>query len=120
MRYQSSGEIELSFHCHCRKCQRATGCGHSSAFALGTEDVSLTGEVKYYQHQSDSGAATYTGFCPICGSPLLSKTERFPDRLYFCAATLDDPSTFKPTFVVFEESAHPWDFMDPELKSPES
>ena len=33
----------------------------------------------------------------------------YPDSRYFHAATLDDPSTFKPTTVVFREFAQPWD-----------
>ena len=39
--------------------------------------------------------------------------ERAPDRLYLLAATLDDPSIFQPTFVVFAEAAQPWDPVDP-------
>ena len=34
VRYRACGAIEFAFHCHCRKCQRATGGGHSSAFAV--------------------------------------------------------------------------------------
>lgn len=35
--------------------------------------------------------------------------KRFPERLYFHAATLDDLSVFQARFVVFEEEAQPWD-----------
>ena len=38
-----------------------------------------------------------------------------PERLYLHAATLDDPSIFKPTFVVFQDAAQPWDVIDPAL-----
>ena len=112
VRYESNSEIEFAFHCFCRRCQRMTGGGHSSAFALQNSGVKVTGDVKYFEQVSDAGFATYAGFCPICGSPVLSKTERFPDRLYMHVATLDDPSTFDPNFVVFEEAAQPWDHID--------
>ena len=112
IRYQSDGEIEFAFHCFCRRCQRMTGGGHSSAFALRSAGLTLTGAVKFFEQVSDSGFATFAGFCPTCGSPVLSKTERFPDRLYMHVATLDDPSGFDPSFVVFEEAAQPWDHID--------
>ena len=31
------------------------------------------------------------------------------DNFYLHAATLDDPSGFKPQFAVHEEAAQPWD-----------
>lgn len=117
VRYRARGPVEFAFHCHCRKCQRATGGGHASAFALKCEDIEIIGEVRQYQQSSDSGATTYGGFCPNCGSPLFSRTVRFPDRLYLHAATLDDPADFSPNFVVFEEAAQPWDPIAPGLQT---
>lgn len=117
VRYRARGPIEFAFQCHCRKCQRATGGGHASAFAVKREDLELSGEIRQYEQSSDSGAATFSGFCPNCGSPLLSWTTRFPERLYIHAATLDEPAGFRPEFVVFEEAAQPWDQVSPELRS---
>ncbi len=114
VRYETAAEPEFSFSCHCRKCQRATGAGHASAFALPVDAVNISGEIREYRGSSDTGADTYSAFCPTCGSPLTSRTERFPERLYFHAATLDDPSVFQPTFVVFPEAAQPWDPPTPE------
>ena len=118
VRYQSDVEIEFAFHCHCRRCQRATGGGHSSAFALARDRIELTGELSEFEQQADSGYTTFSGFYPTCGSPVTSRTTRFPDRLYFLAATLDDPTAFTPTFVVFQDAAHPWDHIDPRLWDP--
>lgn len=117
VRYTPDAAIEFSFQCHCRKCQRATGTGHSSAFALPETEVELSGDIRYFSQPSDSGAATHSGFCPGCGSPILSKTDRFPERIYLHAATLDDPSGFEPRFAVFEEMAQPWDPVDARLRN---
>ena len=38
-----------------------------------------------------------------------------PDSRYVHAVTLDEPSTFKPTAVVFREFAQPWDHVGPAL-----
>ncbi|TQV70643.1 GFA family protein [Denitrobaculum tricleocarpae] len=117
VRYEASGKTEFAFHCHCRKCQRITGSGHASAFALHRDDIELTGEVREFEQMADNGAATYSGFCPKCGSPIFSRTVRFPDRLYLHVATLDDPSRFEPKFVVYEQAAQPWDYIDPALQA---
>lgn len=109
VRYESNAEIEFSFSCYCRKCQHATGTGHASSFALPVEAVKMTGRIKEYTSVSDSGAATFSGFCPECGSPMTSRTARFAERLYFYAATLDQPSIFQPEFRFYEEAALPWD-----------
>lgn len=109
VRYSASAEVEISFNCYCRNCQRATGGGHSSAFALPVSGLTITGSIKEFRQGSDEGAATFSGFCGTCGSPLTRRTERFPERLYFFAATRDDPSAFQPSFNVFEECAQPWD-----------
>lgn len=109
IRYEIAGEFEFAFNCHCRKCQRATGSGHAPAFGVPTSITDLNGDVSYFAQTSDSGSSTFSGFCGSCGSPVLSKSERFPERLYFYAATLDDPTFFKPQFIVFGEAAQPWD-----------
>ena len=109
VRYESDGEVEVSFHCHCRKCQRSTGAGHASAFGLPVKDVTLSGGIREFKASSDSGADTYSGFCPTCGSPILSRSARFPERVYFHAATLDDPSIFSASMTIFEDQAQPWD-----------
>lgn len=118
VRYETAADAEFSFNCHCRKCQRATGAGHASDFALPLDAVKITGDIQEYKGTSDNGAATYSGFCPTCGSPLTSRTERFPGRWYFHAATLDDPSAFQPGFVVFADEAQPWDPPAPGLAAP--
>lgn len=117
VRYETSGTFAFSFQCHCRECQRATGTGHAPAFAIGADKTRLTGPVKYYGHVSDTGAPTNTGFCPECGSPIVSITERFPERFYFLFATLDDPSCFEPEFAVFADLSPPWDPVPEKLTS---
>jgi len=58
-----------------------------------------------------------SGFCPTCGSPILKKSSGYPELLFINAATLDDPSLFKPQKVVWIISGkQPWDYVDPSLE----
>lgn len=116
IRYESTEAPTFSFHCQCRDCQRASGTGHSSAFVVAKETTSTTGEPRFFDQTSDRGTVVSRGFCPDCGSPMWNRNSAFPDRYYVNAATLDDPSVFQPTAVVFAESAQQWDFLDPALE----
>jgi hypothetical protein len=115
IRYQSSEPPRFSFHCQCRQCQRATGGGHASAFILAAEAVKITGEITFYDRPSDSGHTVSQGFCAKCGSPVMNKNAGYPDSRYFHAATLDDPSLFRPERVLFRDASQPWDHIDPDL-----
>ena len=77
--------------------------------------VTLTGEVRFFDQQSDRGNTVRRGFCPACGSPLLNENSAYPESWYIHAATLDDPGLFQPTTVLFSESSQPWDIVDPTL-----
>jgi len=115
VRYETKGETQAAFHCQCRQCQRATGTGHASLFIVPVGDVSITGDLSFYEQTADDGSTVSRGFCPVCGSPVLGKTSGHPDILLIHAASLDDPAVFKPQKVVWTSAKQPWDFIDPEL-----
>ncbi|MBI5461319.1 MAG: GFA family protein [Gammaproteobacteria bacterium] len=115
VRYSVSAEPGFSFHCQCRQCQRASGTGHASLLVVPKDAMSIEGEVKYFAQTADDGATISRGFCPNCGSPVLGKSTGFPEVLLITAASLDDPTQFKPQKVVFSASRQPWDYVDPTL-----
>lgn len=116
IQYEADSDIEFAFQCHCRKCQRLTGGGHASAFALPVSEVKFTGKITEYEQDNEAGVTTHSGFCSTCGSPVTSRSERFPERIYIHAATLDDPALFHPSFSVFAQESQPWDNENPDLK----
>lgn len=114
VRYETSAEPELMLNCHCRHCQQATGGGYAPSFVVPAGSVSLTGELRYFRREGANGAVE-RGFCPDCGSPVALKLSRLPDVVAFYAASLDDPSLFKPSMDIFTASAQSWDAMHPDL-----
>ena len=72
-------------------------------------------DLKFHDQRSDAGNTVSRGFCPHCGSPIMNLNSGHPDSRYVHAVTLDEPSTFKPTAVVFREFAQPWDHVGPAL-----
>jgi len=55
-------------------------------------------------------------FCSTCGNPIFKTSSRYPDLYFFHAATLEDPSLFKPTRAVWCGSYQAWDSLNPALK----
>jgi hypothetical protein len=78
--------------------------GHAAAFAVTVDATRLEGELTFYDMQADSGNTARSGVCGTFSS--------------FRAASLDDPSLFKPEMVVFEDAKLPWDHVDPMLRRP--
>lgn len=115
VRYSIEAEPTFSFHCQCRQCQHATGTGHASLFIVPKSAVSVTGDLTFYAQSADDGATVNRGFCPRCGSPILGNSSGHPEVVLVTAASLDDPSRFKPQKLVFSDTGQGWDYIDPAL-----
>jgi hypothetical protein len=113
IRYQCDSAPLLMLNCHCRDCQQASGSGYAAVAVMRADVVHVTGTPRYYSRVGDSGGTIERGFCEQCGSPLFGRIEKRPQLLLLRAASLDDPSMFKPAADVFTDSAHAWDAMDP-------
>jgi hypothetical protein len=120
IRYECLAEPIVMGNCHCRDCQQMTGTGFAAAILVPRDAVTITGNVKYYEVTGDSGQIVARGFCPNCGSRLVSKPSS-PEFLGIMAGSLDDPSWFSPAFDFYTASAQPWDYMNPDMpKFPKS
>lgn len=82
---------------------------------IPTNALSITGDYKEYPTISASGHTVYRGFCPECGTALFGRNSHFTHVRPVAAATLDDPSIFKPQKDIWVADAQPWDMMNPDL-----
>jgi hypothetical protein len=83
--------------------------------AVPAASLKITGMVKYFDSKADSGNTFTRGFCPACGARLFGKSSGEPRLAMIAAASLDDPSAYRPTLDFFTSHAQPWDPMNPEL-----
>lgn len=114
VRYECSAPPIVMGNCHCRDCQRATGSAYASAVLVPQSEVTIIGDVKYYEVIGDNGSIVGRGFCPNCGSRLFSRPP-IPELIGIMAGSLDDPSWFSPTMDIYTASSQPWDYMNPNL-----
>lgn len=113
--YSTDAEPLFTGNCHCKDCQRSSGSAFIPAMLFPEKNVSICGEVKYYETASDSGNVHRRGFCQNCGSQLFAKFSTMPGMLGIKAGTLDNPANYVPALDFYVASAAPWDHMSPHL-----
>jgi hypothetical protein len=96
--------------CHCKDCQRQAGTVMSVIAAVPRDAVKVTGTLKTFDGQSETGDVVYRRFCGDCGSPIMSEIPRGQSvgLAYIKAGTLDDNSGLLPAAHVWASSAQDW------------
>ena len=103
--------------CQCRDCQRRSGTGHGSYLTFPSRtNVRLQGDAKHWDVTGDAGTVKRHAFCPTCGSPVYLTFPAMPGLFVVHAASLDDPSQYKPQFVTYRVRGQSWDYVDPTLR----
>ena len=115
IRYECVAAPLVSWTCHCRDCQRASGGAFAPLLYVAAATLTITGESKYYEVKAESGRIFSRGFCPECGSPVFVKPNGRPEIIGMWAASLDDPSWYRPLAAIWAASAQPWDTLNPRL-----
>lgn len=113
--YEITGEPVFSNDCQCRDCQRESGTGHLSHMTFLRSGVTLTGKAKGWEMVADSGNAKTRYFCPDCGAPVYILFSAMPQFFTIRAASLDDPTRYKPQAVTYAMRGYAWDHLDPAL-----
>lgn len=101
--------------CWCRLCQYlAAGNATVNAF-FRSEDVAISGELSWFRSVADSGNHLERGFCPSCGTQVISRAVERPHLVAIRAGVLDDPALAAPQTVIWTSAAPEWAVLDPEL-----
>lgn len=115
IRYEIDGEPIVSVDCQCRDCTRESGTGHLSHLVFQRSGVNLTGKATQWDMIADSGNKKTSAFCPTCGSPVYGTFAAMPDIFAIRAASLDDPSRYKPQIITYRVRGYDWDHIDSRL-----
>ncbi len=120
LRYEIAADAPIVARvCWCRVCQYI-GAGSGTANAMFAKAaVTITGERKAYTSIADSGAVMHRSFCPSCGTPVFSESDRRPDTIIVRVGTLDDPGIGKPLETIWTSPAPSWACIDPTLPQSE-
>jgi hypothetical protein len=117
IRYRCDAEPVMMFKCHCRDCQRATGGPFVAALLVPVKAFKwVKGEPTFHAVPSARGGTNTRSFCGVCGSRLTGgqRGHLWP-FIGITAASLDDPSRYKPQMHLFASQAQPWDEINDDL-----
>ncbi len=78
--------------------------------------MKIDGEAATWRVAGESGNEKVHAFCPSCGTPVYLTFVAMPDLIAVHAASLDDPSQFKPKVVTYNIRGYAWDTLDPALQ----
>jgi hypothetical protein len=104
-------------HCHCVDCQRATGSGKATIVFVPSASLEVFGEYRIYTVVGSDGSHVSRGFCPTCGSPIISYVAEQPDVRFIKAGSLDDASWVRTEASYWQVSAQPWDPVNVDIPS---
>ena len=104
-------------HCHCKDCQKITGSGKATIGFIRTNDLKINEDYKVYSVIGNDGTNVNRGFCPNCGSPIISFVTEQPHLKFIKAGSLDDSSWLKIESSFWSVSACNWDPISKSLPS---
>lgn len=103
------------FHCHCQRCRKASGTGHTSLIII--EQCSLTwkqGEASIARYKVPEAERFATCFCTECGSAL-PRYDAASGRAVIPAGSLDHEPGLEPEARIFQNSRARWSCQDDAL-----
>ena len=100
------------FHCHCQRCRKASGTGHTSLIIIGRSSLKWTKGEDYLGHYKVPEAEHFaTCFCRECGSPLPRYNTK-TTRVVIPSGSLDHEPGIKPKARIFWDSRAAWSCED--------
>ncbi len=107
VRYTATGEAQRFYHCHCKRCRKASGTGHASnLFLQGTLEWE-SGEDQLIGYKLPEAKRFTNTFCRICGS----RMPRFIEKsgvVFIPAGSLDEEPGLAPQARIFGGSRADW------------
>lgn len=115
----ASGEPVTVRSCWCRDCQKITGGGATHNVFFRTEDIVLTGEIRWHDAIADSGNPVARGFCPTCGTGIAVQSHVRRHLMGIRLGMFDQHGELAPRSIIWAASAPAWAHLDPALPSME-
>ena len=103
-----AAEPMIAGECFCVDCRKASGTSHCTHAAFPEEALRLSGELKFFDKPADSGNVVSRGFCPACGSAILSRNSSLPGMVFIRASSMEDPDQITPQMTVYASRAPKW------------
>jgi len=115
VRYAAHGEPSMSGYCCCGDCRKASGSGFIPFMGFDGSALQFFGATRVFISKSARGTESARNFCAICGGLVFGGVVGKDDRFTIYAGSLDDPSWFRPSIVIFARDRPAWVVLPPQL-----
>ena len=108
VKYEVAGDAKRFYHCHCKRCRKATGTGHASNLFLQPATLRwLSGEEHIRAFKVPDAQRFTNQFCGICGARL-PRQPQGSDLVFLPAGSLDVEPPIAPQARIFANSRANW------------
>jgi hypothetical protein len=107
VRYTVTGETQRFYHCHCSRCRKVSGSGHSSNLFVKGRLTWDSGEELIRRYKPPQAERFTNAFCTNCGA----RVPRFIEQQGMAlipAGSLDDEPGIGPQARIFLGSRAAW------------
>jgi hypothetical protein len=108
LRYEAEGDPLYAGFCYCADCRKASGSGFIPFMGFSAAAVRFTGEVRQFRSPSFRGGESVRNACPVCSGLVFGGEVGLDDQHTVYAGSLDDPSAFHPSMVIFLRDKPDW------------
>ena len=108
VQYEISGEPKKFYHCHCRRCRKASGTGHASNLLIKPGAIKwIRGEELIKSYKVPEAKRFTNCFCSVCGGRV-PRYVKETDMIVIPAGSLDSEPAFQPQAHIFWDSRASW------------
>lgn len=108
VKWHSTASPTMQFNCYCVDCRKSTGAAFVPIMFFQAEDVTISGNLTYFDSTGGSGHPIHRAFCTRCGAQVAADVEMVPGTLSIRAGTLADINLFTPRANIFVAHAPDW------------
>jgi hypothetical protein len=112
VQYEISGEPARFYHCHCKRCRKASGTAHASNLLIRPGAIHwLKGEELIKSYKVPEAKRFTNCFCANCGGRLPRYVQE-TDFIVIPAGSLDSEAAIRPQARIFWDSRADWSCRD--------
>lgn len=113
VRYEAVAAPDYAGYCCCGDCRRASGSAYIPFMGFPAAVLRFSGETMQVRSPAFRGGEAVRNRCAGCGSLVFGGVVGEDESHTIYAGTLDDPSLFTPTMVLFDRDRPDWAVLPP-------
>lgn len=108
VRYEAEGQPSYAGMCCCADCRKASGSGFVGFLSWPASRLRIRGDTLKFRSPSFRGTEALRNSCVVCGSLVFGGEVGVHADHTIYAGSLDDPTVFKPTMLLFNRDRPDW------------